>query len=103
VWLTFSVAGVRIRLTTERWAHIIAHHPELRRQTLKVLETVRDPDRVLQGDFGEKLAVRSYRKTPVSSKRLVVAYREVSLAGGFIITAYFASRAPVWRETLWNR
>jgi hypothetical protein len=34
---------------------------------------------------------------------MVVAYREVSLTDGFIITAYFASRAPVWRETLWKR
>lgn len=100
---TFSIGGVRIRLTNERWAHITAHHPELSRQRRKVLETVRHPDQVLQGDFGEKLAVRLYRRTPVSSKRLVVAYREVSLTDGFIITAYFASRAPVWRETLWKR
>jgi hypothetical protein len=94
---------MQIRLTNERWAHITAQHPELRRQIRKVLETVRRPDEVLKGDFGEKLAVRLYRTTPVNSNRLVVAYREVSATDGFIITAYFASRTPVWRETLWKR
>lgn len=82
---------------------MMGHHPELRGQRRKVLGTVGHSSEVLKGDFGERLAVRFYRRTPVSSKHLVVAYREVSATDGFIITAYFANRAPAWRERLWKR
>lgn len=68
-----------------------------------MLETVRHPKEVLKGDFGERLAVRFYRRTPVTSKHLMVAYREVSAIDGFVITVYFASRTPKWRERQWRR
>jgi hypothetical protein len=103
VLLTASVGGVAIRLTDERWKHITARHPELRGQERKVLETIRRPDEVLRGDFGENLAVRFYRRTPVTSKHLVVPYKEITETDGFVLTAYFAARVPEWREQLWKR
>lgn len=98
-----SVEGVPIRLTAERWRHISQRHPELLQQREKVLETLREPTIVLKGDFGEKLAVRHYRKTPVGAKYLVVAYKELGSEDGFVITAYFSREVADWRETLWKR
>ncbi len=61
------------------------------------------PTEVLEGDFGEKLAVRFYRRTPLTSKYLVVAYKETEPAEGFVLTAYFARRLATWRRRLWKR
>ena len=101
--IIYSVDGVPMRLTTERWEHICRRHPEMARQRRRVVETVRQPAEVLQGDFGTKLAARFYRRTPLTSKYLVVAYKEVGTTDGFIVTAYFARRIPLWRQRLWKR
>lgn len=101
--IVYSVHGVPIRLTRERWRHICRRHPELVDQQGKVLETVRDPTEVFKGDFEEKLAVRFYRRTPLTSKYLVVAYKELGPQDGFVVTAYFARRLATWRERLWKR
>jgi len=58
---------------------------------------------VLKGDFGDKLAVRFYRQTPLTAKYLVVAYKEVGPLDGFVVTAYLARRVATWRERLWKR
>jgi hypothetical protein len=101
--IAVSVGGVPIRLTEERWAHISRRHPELRSQQRRVLETLESPSEVLKGDFGEKLALRFYRRTPVTSKSLVVAYRELDALDGFVVTAYFTRRVATWRQRLWKR
>jgi WD40 repeat protein len=51
-----SQAGVPIRLTDERWQHIIRHHPEMESQCNRVLETLTEPEMIQQGDFEESLA-----------------------------------------------
>jgi hypothetical protein len=66
------------------------------------LDTIRRPDGVFEGDCGETLAVRFYRRTPLTSKWLVAAYRELGADDGFVITAYFAPLAPRWRKKLWK-
>ena len=101
--IAHSVEGVPVRLTNERWRHIRRRHPELEGQTRKVLETVESPEMILQGDYGEKLAVRFYRITPLTSKYLVVAYKELSETDGFVVTGYFSRRIADWREVLWKR
>ena len=96
--------NVSIRLTDERWQHIVRGHPEMESQQSEVLQTIREPDRIQKGDSGELLAVRQYAKTPVTTdKFLIVAYRETSSDDGFIITAYFSSRISLRRATLWTR
>lgn len=100
--VTYSVEGVPIRLTDERWGHICRRHPEIEGQDGKVIETIRSPEIILQGDYGEKLAVRFYRRTPLTAKYLVVAYREVGASDGFVVTAYFARRLADWRKVLWK-
>lgn len=95
--------GVLIRLTDEPWAHMMSRHPELSDQRERVLETLREPDMLQQGDFGELLAIRHYKHTPLTSKFMVVAYQETGLDDGFIITAYFTSRPLGRRVVLWKR
>ena len=73
-----SRGKVPIRLTTERWAHIIAQHPEMATQRERVLETIKQPEMIQVGDFGELLAVRLYPQTPLTRKYLIVAYRETA-------------------------
>lgn len=98
-----SVNQVPIRLTSERWDHIISKHPEMETQRDRVLETVGNPDAIHKGDFGELLALRFYPKTPLTQKYLVVAYREAAANDGFVLTAYFARRPSARRELIWTR
>lgn len=77
-------------------------HPEMAEQREQVLETVTEPDLIQQGDYGELLAIRFYSQTPLTSKYLVVVYREVNHNDGFILTAYLTSRPSGKRITLWK-
>jgi hypothetical protein len=96
--------SVPIRLTDERWQHIIRGHPEMTEQIDEVLQTLSEPDKIQLGDTNELLAIRRYEKTPVTTNKfLVVAYRETTLEDGFVLTAYFTRRPSTSRKTLWTR
>jgi hypothetical protein len=82
-----SRMGVPIRLTDERWAHIVDNHDELAGLRGEVLRTVENPGRIVAGGAGELLGTREYQP----GKWLVVAYREFN-GDGFIITAFLTSR-----------
>jgi hypothetical protein len=82
-----SKNGVRIRLTSERWAHIVEEHGELAHMQQEVLDTVKQPERILAGKTEELLAVREVE----TGKCLVVVYSEVE-NDGFIITAFLTRR-----------
>ena len=101
--IVHSHNGVPVRLTEERWQHIVHRHPEMDDQRDRILETLTEPDTIQQGDFDELLAIRFYPKTPLTRKFLVVAYREISAEDGFILTAYLASRPSTRRITIWKR
>ncbi len=103
MFIVYSKAGVLIRLTTERWQHIVTNHPEMGTQQERVLETIAEPELIQEGDFGVLLAVRFYEKTPLTSKRLVVAYREIDTEDGFVVTAYLTRRPSTQRTMLWKR
>ena len=53
-----SKNDVPIRLTDERWSHIVEEHCELAGMRLEVLEAVVSPLRILAGSEYEFLAVR---------------------------------------------
>ncbi|MFY9268860.1 MAG: hypothetical protein WAO55_03825 [Candidatus Manganitrophaceae bacterium] len=93
-----SKNGIPIRLTDERWTHITEEHCELAGFRLEVLETISEPDRILAGGAGEKLAVRKL----LLEKWLVVVYRELE-KDGFIITAFVTRRIQSLnkRKQLW--
>ena len=53
-----SVNGVPIRMTDERWKHIMENHNDLAGHYENVLETVENPDLVLPGYGGTLIALR---------------------------------------------
>jgi hypothetical protein len=93
-----SVNGVPIRLTDERWEHILYRRPEMASFIETVLDAVGDPEYILRGYKGTLIAVvhlgeRSY---------LNVVYRELSQRDGFIITARIEQR--LYRsKIIWRR
>lgn len=99
-----SKNNIAIRISDERLRHISNNHPETFGENKKITETVEDPDIILEGDFGELLAVRKYDKTPISeNKYLIVVYKEISSNDGFILTAYFSRKISKRRKILWKR
>jgi len=92
-----------IRLTDERIKHIFNNHPEISNALPWVIETIKDPDKILLGDFNELLAIKRYPKTPVTfDKYLTVVYKETNDFDGFILTAYFCRKVNNKRKTLWQ-
>jgi hypothetical protein len=96
--LTISVDGVPIRLTTERWFHIVENHDELAGYYDAVLETVGDPDLVLPGHGKSLIAIRNYGRR----RYLYVIYCQVSQEDGFIITAYIGQKVDR-KRAIWKR
>ena len=94
-----SVAGVPIRLTDERWEHILVGHPELTEERDSVLVVIEHPQSVMAGRDGVLLAVR-----PVDHRKwIVVAYVQNDATDGFVLTAYLTRRDPRrGRETAWS-
>jgi hypothetical protein len=103
MFVVYSHSQVPIRLTIERWQHIVTNHPEMDTQQERVLKTLAEPDLIQEGDFGALLAVRFYEETPLTSKYLAVAYREIDNEDGFVVTAYLTRRPSRQRALLWKR
>ena len=98
-----SKNNIAIRLTEERWLHIIMSHKEIDASNFPlVLDTIENPDFILEGDLDELLAVKR-----ISGKKtwFVVAYKEVNSNDGFILTAYITtdSRWLFKRKILWSK
>jgi hypothetical protein len=92
-----------IRLTDERISHILKNHPEMKNCISWMIETIENPDFISAGDFGELIAIRKYKKTPVTiDKYLTVVYKETSLVDGFILTAYFSRSFNSKRRIIWK-
>ena len=95
--VAFSVNGVPIRLSYERWYHIVENHDDLASTFHEVLDTIEKPDFVARGSHGALKAARSMAR----KKWMVVVYRELSMRDGFVITAYLLSKRPkgeaIWR------
>ena len=93
---TRSVNGVPIRLTDERWDHIVSARDELADRADDVLDTVRSPDWVTKGYRGSLVAWKGYGKRGY----LAVIYKEIGRVDGFVITAFF-TRKPKKRGKVW--
>jgi len=96
--IAYSVDGIPIRLTSERWFHIVENHDDLAGHYEDVLAAVEDPDMILVGHRGSLIAVRGASR----DLYLAVVYRQLSDDDGFIITAYLTSRVDR-RKIIWNR
>lgn len=82
-----SKNDIPIRLTDERWAHITEEHCELAGMRLEALETLSSPTMILEGHFGELLAVRAIDQ----GRYMIVVYRECG-SDGFIVTSFITSQ-----------
>jgi hypothetical protein len=95
--VAFSVNAVPIRLTYERWYHVVENHDELASHFHDVLETIERPEFVARGNKGTLKAARNMGKR----RWFVVIYRELSKNDGFVITAYLLDTKPkgevIWR------
>lgn len=85
-----SVRGHRVRLTLRQWVHIIENHDYMAGNRELVLETIADPDELVEGEAGEMLALLAYPQTNLTAKTAVVAYRDEP--DGFVSTAWLTSR-----------
>jgi len=96
--VAYPVNGVAIRLTYERWYHIIENHDELASYFHEVLDTIQNPEFVVHGNQGCLKATRNLGR----GKWLAVVYKEISKHDGFVITAYFLEKKPKG-EIIWRR
>jgi len=95
----------KIKLTAERWFHIIESHDYMAGYFHDVLETINNPEYVIAGKKEELLATKFYEKTHISSKYLIVVYKETNKEG-FVITAFMTSKIDnilKRRGILWRR
>ena len=94
-----SIDGVPIRLTEERWFHIVENHDDMAGHYDAVLETVADHNLVLPGYRCSLIAVRNYAR----QRYLFAIYRRVRSDDGFVITAYFSCKVnrkkAIWKRT----
>jgi len=92
-----SIEGVPIRLTDERWEHICLH-PNMSGFYEAVLQAVNNPEFVLRGQRGAKVAVLNVGRR----KWLHVIYRELGVKDGFIVSAFidddYDSKLIIWRR-----
>jgi len=96
--IAISRNKVPIRLTEERWFHIVENHDDLAGHYDDVLDTVENPDCILRGYGGALIALKG-----VAPRRyLAVIYKELSRDDGFVITAYFTSRITR-RIIIWQK
>ena len=95
-----SINGVPVRLTEERWFHIIENHEDLAGHYDDVLSAIEDPDYVIEGYKKASIALKKIAKTMF----LAVVDKEVSKEDGFIITAYFTAKVRLEKEViLWQK
>jgi len=103
LWTGYSVNGVPIRLTTERWEHIVTEHPEMQAHYNRILETLENPDLIQRDDStGALLALRFYEQIPENKKFVVVVYLEVNRYDGFITTAYLRKQPSSNKRIIWT-
>jgi len=99
-----SKNGIPIRLTGERWTHVVESHDYMAGNRDLVVETIEDPDSIVTGGKGELIALRHYQATSISEKHVVVVYREFE-KDGFLITAFMtsASETILRKGVIWQR
>lgn len=95
--IAYSIDGAPIRLTAERWFHIVENHDDVAGYYDEVLGTVEAPEIILPGHRGALMAVRAFGHR----RYLVVIYRQLSGDDGFIVTAFFTDSIDR-RKALWQ-
>jgi len=99
-----SKNGKELRLTAERWSHIVEAHDYMAGNQDLVFETLENPDYIVGGGQGEFIALKHYKKNIYLGKGVVVIYKEKEKEG-FVITAFMTSeperiikKGVIWRK-----
>jgi len=95
--------GRKVRLSHERWEHINNRHPETKNQINIIEETITRPDLVQKGNGDELLAIRKFKKTPVSNDKFCVVVYKLKGIDAFMITSYFTRRPSYRRRLIWRK
>lgn len=82
--ISYSKNGVPIRLTDERWEHIVSNKEYMERRYDDVLRAIENPSMILRGYNSSLIAVHNLARNSF----LHVVYREVKKDDGFVITAF---------------
>ena len=92
---------VKIRLTEERWFHITESHDYMSGLSDSVLESINEPEEIIEGYEGEKIAIKRF-----NNKHIVVMYKETDVVDGFVITAFLTSdieKVRKDRNIIWKK
>lgn len=96
--ISHSINGVPIRLTDERWEHVLDSHPNLASYRDTLLDAVENPDYILASRRGALAAVAVLGQKAF----LHVFYVEKSRHDGFILSAYLQEKMDkakiIWRK-----
>lgn len=91
-----SINGVPIRLTDERWVHIVENHDDLAGFYDEIIDIIEYPEYIIKGYGDALIALRQIRK----GKFLCVVYKEIRAEDGFVITAYFSTKILLGKEEI---
>lgn len=94
--IVISKNGIPIRLTDERWEHIVSNKEYMESHYEDVLRAVERPTMILRGYNGALVAILNLFR----NNFLHVIYREISEDDGFVITAFIA-RQVNQRQKIW--
>ncbi len=94
--VVYSVNGILVRFTEERWLHIADNKPYMQGHYESVLRAIENPTWILRGYSRTLVAVLPIAKYDY----LHVVYKELDVEDGFIITA-FISRKVNKRMIIW--
>ena len=94
-----SINNIPIRLTDERWIHIVENHDDMAGYYDEIPGVIENPDYVIKGYKKALIALKQKEE----SKFLAVVYKEINRNDGFVITAYLTSKIKLEREViLWQ-
>lgn len=94
--VAYSINSVPIRLTEERWDHIVSNKPYMASYYDHLFEAIERPAYILRGHSGTQVAIMTLGRQGY----LHVVYRELNQNDGFIITAFISEKlnrsAIIW-------
>ena len=93
-----SIDGVPIRLTDERWEHILENHSYMSGFYEEILNAVSYPEFITRGNKGTKIAIVNLGRR----RWLHVVFREINQSDGFIISA-FIDEVFEKSKVIWSR
>ncbi|MEW6420010.1 MAG: hypothetical protein AB1480_18160 [Nitrospirota bacterium] len=95
--------GRNIRITEERWRHINERHPETMGNEKFIEATMSSPDFIQEGNKGELLSIKKFKKTPVTDNKYCIVVYKLENMDGFLVTSYFTRRPSFRRKLIWKK